>query len=159
MIEGDYGAQKPKGKNVWELVELLNISSRKIRSYNNTARFYGTDEKLFLSEAHTIHHIGEHQGISMNDLADVTQRTKGSTSTMVDSLIKRGLVTKRKDAEDQRRVQLQLTEKGQLIYQYHEQLDRENYSSISDQSSNLSDEDLNVANKVVKQVIRKLFDN
>ncbi len=146
-------------KNVWELVELLNIYSRKIRSYNNTARFYGTDEKLFLSEAHTIHHIGEHQGISMNDLADVTQRTKGSTSTMVDSLIKRGLVTKRKDAEDQRRVQLQLTEKGQLIYQYHEQLDRENYSSISDQSSNLSDEDLNVANKVVKQVIRKLFDN
>lgn len=95
----------------------------------------------------------------MNDLADVTQRTKGSTSTMVDSLIKRGLVTKRKDAEDQRRVQLQLTEKGQLIYQYHEQLDRENYSSISDQSSNLSDEDLIVANKVVKQVIRKLFDN
>ncbi len=94
-------------KNVWELVELLNIYSRKIRSYNNTARFYGTDEKLFLSEAHTIHHIGEHQGISMNDLADVTQRTKGSTSTMVDSLIKRGLVTKRKDAEDQRRVQLQ----------------------------------------------------
>ncbi len=146
-------------KNVWELVELLNIYSRKIRSYNNTARFYGTDEKLFLSEAHTIHHIGEHQGISMNDLADVTQRTKGSTSTMVDSLIKRGLVTKRKDAEDQRRVQLQLTEKGQLIYQYHEQLDRENYSSISDQSSNLSDEDLIVANKVVKQVIRKLFDN
>lgn len=151
------GQNNLREKCVWELIELLNIYGRKSRSYNSTARYYGNDEKLFLSEAHTIHHIGEHQGISMNDLAEITQRTKGSTSTMVDSLIKRGLVLKTKDSQDQRKVKLKLTDKGYQIYQYHEELDRKNYSSISDETTELSDEQLLIANKVVKLVIRRLF--
>ena len=151
--------QNRREKAVWEIVELLNIYSRKIRSYNNTARSYGTDEKLFLSEAHTIHHIGEHQGVSMNELAELTQRTKGATSSMVESLIKRGYVVKHKDASDQRRVKLALTPLGQKIYSYHAQLDRENYSPISSQSSGLTDDELTIANKVMKKVVKELFKN
>ncbi len=152
-------SETQREKIVWELIELLNIYSRKSRSYNTTARSYGNDEKLYLSEVHTIHHIGEHKGISMNELAAVTQRTKGATSTMVDSLIKRGLVQKARDVEDNRRVKLKLTEKGEQIYHYHEKLDRENYSVISNNESQLNDDELIAANKVVKLVIDKLFDN
>ena len=143
---------------IWDLIEQLNIYSRLSRSYNTTARYYGSDEMLYLSEVHTIHYIGENAGINLNELAEITQRSKGATSSMVDSLIKRELVIKERDPNDSRRIMLALTKKGEAFYEHHEALDKKNYGAISEDATDLSDEDFEITYKVVKRIIDELFD-
>lgn len=142
---------------VWNLIEQLNIWSRLSRSYNTTARYYGTDEMLFLSEVHTIHYIGKNEGISLNELAEITQRSKGATSLMVDSLIKKGLLIKEKDSNDIRKLKITLTEKGKIVYEHHEELDNKNYGEAADGVSNFSDEDIEIGYNVVKRIIKELY--
>ena len=143
---------------IWEIMEQLNVYSRISRSYNTTARTYGNDELLYQAEVHTIHYIGRNEGLSLNDLAQITQRSKGPTSTMVEALVKRGLITKRRSAEDQRRIELYLTEKGQEVFHFHEGLDAANYSAISKNASEISDEEWVNAFKVIKRVIDSMKD-
>lgn len=113
-----------------DIMESLNTHYRIISSYQNTPRTYGTDDLLYQNDVHTIQMIGDYPGMSLNELAEKTYRTKSAMSVLIKALAKNKLVKRKRDEDDNRRYIITLTEKGQVIYDYHKRLDAENYEEL-----------------------------
>jgi len=57
-------------------------------------RNYGTNILITQVEIHTIEAIGNHDGISITELAENRHKTKGAVSQLIYKLVKKGLVKK-----------------------------------------------------------------
>lgn len=144
-------------------MESLYTYFRIIQNYQNTPRNYGIDELLFLTEAHTIEVIGKNPGLSLNELAEKTHRTKSAMSMLIKSLAEKGLVKRARDVDDNRRYIITLTDKGQRVFDFHNNLDNENYEYVIKQINEFAAVDikdleitakvLNDINKVLNQVM------
>jgi len=137
-------------------MEYLNTNMRISQSYHSTPRHYGIEEELYISEAHVIQAIGDKPDRSLLELAAETHRTKSAMSMMIRKLEKKGLVSKIRKEEDNRKVALALTEKGQIVYDYHQALDEINYRAIFEKMCRIEEislEDLEITNKVLKSLI------
>lgn len=135
------------------IVDLFNVYFRIMYSYQNTPRRYGTEEELYMAEAHVIQAIGDNPGLSLNELAETTYRTKYAMSMMIKNLDEKGLVKNDIDPEDKRRHKINLTEKGKTIYEYHTNLDAENYRETLDsmrENIDISLEDLIEFHKILE---------
>jgi len=134
----------------------LNTNMRISMRYHSTPHYYGIEEELYLSEAHVIQAIGDKPNQSLLELAEATHRTKSAMSMMIRKLEKKDLVSKIRTEADNRRIALALTDKGRVVYDYHQRLDQVNYKSIFEKM-NENDEinlaDLEVANKVLKSLV------
>jgi|GEM_PF-2103150 len=139
-----------------EFMEHLNTNMRISMRYHSTPHYYGIEEELYLSEAHVIQAIGDKPNQSLLELAEATHRTKSAMSMMIRKLEKKDLVSKIRTEADNRRIALALTDKGRVVYDYHQRLDQVNYKSIFEKM-NENDEinlaDLEVANKVLKSLV------
>jgi len=124
-----------------EVMERLYDVSRGIHKYESVPRKYGTDEELYMVEAHTINLIGDHGKINVTQLAEITHRTKGAISQTVDKLIKKEMVTKHRNPENNREVIIELTAKGKIAYDFHKNLDRMNYRKYLEKIEDLTEED------------------
>lgn len=124
------------------IMEVIYDISRVTTEYESVPRKYGTEDEIFMVEAHTLNLIGDNENITMTDLVNITKKTKGAISQMIDKLIKKGMVCKTKDANDQRKSILSLTEKGKIIYDYHKKLDEREYGKIFSQMEHYSMEEL-----------------
>ena len=58
--------------------------------------------------------IGERQPATLGDIVDATGRGAPALSRAVDTAVKAGLVDRQQDPDNRRRIQLRLTEQGQL---------------------------------------------
>jgi DNA-binding MarR family transcriptional regulator len=137
-------------------MEYLNTNMRINQSYHSTPRHYGIEEDLYISEAHVIQAIGDKPDQSLLDLAAFTHRTKSAMSMMIRKLEKKGLVSKVRLETDNRKVALTLTDKGRIVYDYHQKLDQVNYRSMLErmnQVETISLEDLKTASKVLRALI------
>ncbi|WP_021171489.1 MarR family protein [Sporomusa ovata DSM 2662] len=83
-------------------------------------RNYGTDVPLFPSEIHMINKIKQNEGIHVTGLANILNVTKGAVSQIIMKLEKKGLIQKEKDINNQSRLVLKLTAKGETAYHNHE---------------------------------------
>ncbi len=119
-----------KNELIYSIMEMFYEISREISEYESIPHQYGTEDEIYMVEAHTINLIGENSNITISELAMITNKTKGAISQMVEKLINKEIVFKVKDELDQRRVFLNLTEKGINIYNYHKALDEKEYSKI-----------------------------
>lgn len=143
-----------------EIMESFNTYFRIIYSYQNTPRTYGTDEPLFMAEAHIIQAIGENPGLSLNELAEKTYRTKSAMSMMVKNLVRKKLVKRKRDIEDNRRYIINLTKKGKIVFDFHERLDEKNYGEILNSMREISDislEELEKFNSILN-IYNKVLD-
>ena len=90
-------------------------------------RYYGTDVPLFPSEIHMINKIKQNEGIHVTGLANILKVTKGAVSQIIMKLEKKGLILKEKDINNQSKLVLKLTSKGETAYnthiKFHEQID------------------------------------
>lgn len=133
-----------------EIMESLYTYYRIISSYQNTPRTYGTDELLYQTEVHTIQMIGDNPGMSLNELADKTYRTKSAMSVLIKALAEKDLVTRKRDEEDNRKYIITLAKKGQDVYEYHSKLDKKNYRKILDEVNSLEKVNLNELKTTLK---------
>lgn len=92
-------------------------------------RNYGTDIMITQVEIHTIEAIGNHAGISITELAENRQKTKGAVSQLVYKLVKKGLVEKTVSKTSDAQVSLYLTPLGKQAYEGHKKL----HEQISDE--------------------------
>lgn len=83
-------------------------------------RYYGTDVPLFPSEIHMINKIKQNEGIHITGLANILKVTKGAVSQIIMKLEKKGLIQKEKDINNQSKLILKLTPKGEIAYSNHE---------------------------------------
>ena len=145
-------------KEFEKFLDLMYVYSRKLHPYQVSARQYGTEDKLFMIEVHTVRTIGRNPKITITEIAKETERTKSAVSQMVDKLKDKGILEKVKDPEDQRRYVLQLTQKGKTIYDYHEALDKENYGIILREMRDVDISDIGSGIKLVGQIIKAMDD-
>ena len=147
--------RKEKLKILSDIMEALYTHQRIIESYNSTSRRYGTEDELFMTEVHVIQAIGNNSGLSLTELANITFRTGPAMSMLIKNLSEKGLVKRERDQEDNRKYILTLTEKGKIVYYYHEKLDETNYSEILDSLSekiDLSLEDLKNTKELLEHI-------
>ncbi len=92
-------------QHLWELNHALERMSLQMdRTLGVTAQ-----QRLFLRC------IGKYPGMNATQLASVLHLDRGTVSVSLSRLIKKGLVTGRRQAGDQRRVALSLTAKGRVL--------------------------------------------
>ncbi|MDQ7092319.1 MarR family transcriptional regulator [Desulfosporosinus sp. PR] len=82
-------------------------------------RYYGTDVPIFHAEIHMLKAIKENEGIHVAGLANYLRITKGSISEMTMKLEKKGLIKKERDTQNQLKIVLKLTPKGELAHKNH----------------------------------------
>lgn len=85
-------------------------------------RNYGTNVMITQVEIHTIEAIGNHDGISITELAANRQKTKGAVSQLIYKLVKKGLVEKTVSKTSDAQVSLYLTPLGKQAYEGHKKL-------------------------------------
>lgn len=130
-----------KEKAFYKMMEVIYEVARKVNAYANIPRKYGVEEELYMVEVHTINVIGEKKHTNVSQIAKATFKTKGAVSQMIDKLIKKDIVVKYKNPEDNREVILELTEKGQKIYEYHKQKDKVAFDRYLSRLDEFTEED------------------
>ena len=94
-------------RHLWELNHALERTSMQMeRTLGVTAQ-----QRLF------VRCIGKYPGITASQLAGVLHLDRGTVSVGLRRLAKKGLVTRRRDSRDNRRVALGLTPKGRELDQ------------------------------------------
>ena len=107
---------------------LFEQVERVIHKYNQKEtkkRDYGVDVSLTQTEIHLIAAIGERPGIGVKALAEMKGVTTGATSQMIKKMVQKGLVRKQISAESEAKIELTLTEKGQICFENHQKYHKE----------------------------------
>lgn len=146
----------------YELMETIYETSRLISSYENIPRKYGTEDELYMIEVHTLNLIGDQVKTTTSEIARIKNCTKSAVSQMVDKLIKKDLVVKYRNPDNYRELNIELTPKGKLVYEYHKKLDLEEYRKYLKNLEQFSAEDfqkyitvLNVINHRTQSVLNE----
>lgn len=96
-----------------------------VRIFNDILRL---EEKAVITEEykdisnndlHNIEAIGLGKGSTMSAIAEKRHVTAGTLTTAMNSLVKKGYVTRERSEEDRRVVYIRLTEKGEKAYHHH----------------------------------------
>ncbi|OFY65698.1 MAG: hypothetical protein A2V64_00325 [Bacteroidetes bacterium RBG_13_43_22] len=100
-----------------KILHLYSVISRKPVDY-------GTGDKLYFTEIHTITTVGKNREINMTHLAEKMGVTRGAISQTIRKLVSKNLVLKT-NAINRKEFSIRLTEKGQIAYKGQMSLQRE----------------------------------
>ena len=115
-------------------------------------RFYTYYEKeidaLKIKETHAkiIHLIADHEGITQQEIANVSMMKRSTTSEIITEMVKAGLVERRGDASDKRVARIYLSAKGIEINSCCTSI---HHSEISRCYKNFSEEEIEVFQKLI----------
>jgi DNA-binding MarR family transcriptional regulator len=146
--------------NQEQLMQLIQGFVRIMNKFNADEKKsidYGTGNRLFRSEVHTIEAIGDNPDINVTDLALYLGVTKGAISQIVDKLIKKGLVNKVMATPGVNEVALSLTEKGMLVHKKHKEHHAEMYREIAQMMAHCSPEQVEFL-KNIQDVVERFLD-
>ena len=93
---------------------------------------YGTGESVTMVEVHTLTTIEEYPGITISELAESCNRTKGAISQIASKLKGKGLIKKSQINGNEKNVHLFATEKGITLSQKHKTYDSREVSKTID---------------------------
>ncbi|WP_436861637.1 MarR family winged helix-turn-helix transcriptional regulator [Staphylococcus caeli] len=122
-------------------IDKLYETSRLLNEYESIPRKYGTEDELFMVEAHIINLIGNNQVNNISGIAKQMNRTKSSASQNITRLVKKGLVKKEKSAHSSREISIILTPKGEQVFQFHKNLDDKELNSYLTKLENYNTKD------------------
>lgn len=107
------------------------------------------------NDLHVIEAIGIGQPKNMSAIAKVLSVTVGTLTIAMNSLVKKGYVTRERGQTDRRVVYISLSEKGKAAYRHHERFHQEMIQSVM---SEMTGEELGALTKaltVLNQWFRK----
>lgn len=136
---------------VYAVMENFVRIIEKAQKMQHKPRHFGSEELLYSSEIHLIEIIGESGNRSVTELAKFMDVTKGAVSQTVKKLENKALIYKERDPENQSRIFLHLTEKGQAIFQEHREWHRKFDKGFRDKFYGLNEEKLLFLLDFVKQ--------
>lgn len=90
-------------------------------SYHMKSRLTGYNP----SEIHCVAHIGKDKGSNVTKLAASFDMTRGAISKLTKKLAKKGLIESYQKPDNKKEIYFQLTERGKVIYNIHEEMHRE----------------------------------
>lgn len=133
------------------LVQFLRIIN-KINRFDKVSLDYGIEEKLFPIEIHTIDAIGRYPGISVTKLAGLTGVTKGAVSQKIGLLEKKDLVRKTRNPENDKEIQLKLTQRGWQAFKGHQEFHQEMFQDIVDEMRDLTIQQLGLYGELMDKI-------
>lgn len=101
--------------------------------YIYSARDYGNGDPIKMVEVHTLSMIESNPGISVSELAQMWNRTKGTVSVNVSALEQKGYIFRRKENGNAKVVHLYPTEKGIELSTLHKAYDNMECAQIQSQ--------------------------
>lgn len=99
---------KPTRSTADQVLEVIPLVMRVIRKEFRSRR----DPDLTLPEFRSLAFINRAPGCSLNEVAEHIGLEPPSASKLVDSLVRRGLVSRQEDSDDRRRIRLSILPKG-----------------------------------------------
>lgn len=96
--------------------EVLDGIRRLVRVLRLSARAAERDVGLSGAQLFVLQTLGKSRPLSLNELADATSTDQSSVSVVVRRLLGHGLVAKKPDPTDKRRVRLSLTKNGRALF-------------------------------------------
>lgn len=133
-------------------IKVINWASER----SKIAKNYGTKEKLYIAEVHTIELIGEYPGISQRILSEKLGITKGRMSIIISHLETKNLVLRQREEQSGKEVPLRLTELGESIFRNHELQENERLTRINEVVSRCTQEEIDKFNTILEEVLEIL---
>ena len=109
----------------------------KISNTSRQSKPFDTDVDIYRSEIHIIQLIGERSELYISEISKLIGVTKGTVSQIVKRLEVKGLVRKKKDAANNTRQLVWLTDKGQTAYKAHNRYHHEQHAEMENYLSSL----------------------
>ncbi|MGL5595745.1 MarR family winged helix-turn-helix transcriptional regulator [Cetobacterium sp.] len=132
------------------IMELLIENHKYIDQYERIPRTYGSMEKLYMAECHTLEIILNNPNITITEISKLTGKTKASVSKMTNRLVEKGYLLKEVYEENKNFIKLTLTEKGKKICILHNKFDKESYKNIFDNLKKIDIQELETFIKIQK---------
>lgn len=98
------------------------------------------------NDLHVIEAIGNGQPKNMSAIAKVLSVTVGTLTIAMNSLVKKGYVTRARGQADRRVVYISLSEKGKAAYKHHEKFHQEMIQSVMNE---MTEEELEALTKAL----------
>ncbi|MFT8411689.1 MAG: MarR family transcriptional regulator [Schleiferilactobacillus perolens] len=107
-----------------KIVKPFERIARLYNALDQTTSHYGTNTPLYPAEIHAIAAIGDHPHTTLTQLTEYLGVTKGTTTKIVQKLVKKGMVIKSFAPNSENQIIASLTERGQIAYQHHADYDK-----------------------------------
>ena len=110
----------------------MSVILQDISEINSTISYtdYGLGEEFTPTEVHVISYIAANPGITMTEIANNRCKTKGAISQMIKRLEVKKLVKRGKDAYNDKKVMLYVTERGAKLDKLHRKYDDQKFGFI-----------------------------
>jgi DNA-binding MarR family transcriptional regulator len=109
-----------------ELQNLIDLFLKILHLYSiidKKPKDYGTGDKLYLAEIHTITMVGKNKEINMTQLAEIMGVTKGAISQTIRKLVHKNLIER--ESINRKEFVLKLSEKGKIVFAAQESFQKE----------------------------------
>lgn len=131
-----------------KLDEKFHRIMNKMMMIEKTPRTFGTEFLLYPSEIHTIEAIGNNPGVNVTELAKRQGVTKGAVSQLIARLVKKDLVIKMKDMNNDRGVFLKLSKSGEKAFVAHKDFHSKVHSPLKEFVEKSSRENLDFVDQL-----------
>lgn len=140
-------------------MNFLENTYRIINKYNQktkTAKHYGTEDLLYSAEVHMIEIIGSYGSITTTKLAQVLGITKGAVSQVTRKLSDKNMIIKEPSKEKNNEVLISLTEKGQTVFEYHQNMHKEMLVKLDFILNDLPEESKKAMDRMIRVIEESL---
>lgn len=112
--------------------DLLVMLFNEIMDMEEKVLITGSLKEISINDIHIIDAIGMQEPKNMSTVAKAMSVTVGTLTTAINSLVKKGYVTRVRSAEDKRVVLLSLSEKGASAYKKHAAFHKKMVQTVMD---------------------------
>lgn len=137
------------------LMRFMRVAKKFIQ-FENSLTDYGIDEPITQAAIHTLEAVGKNEGINVTELAKRLGITKGAVSQMIGRLIRKGLVSKNRLADNEKEVMLNLTEKGWQVFNCHQDIHKEVFKEFMSNLGDFGDLEVNALRRILDTLEKHL---
>ena len=147
-----------KEQQIEKISAMLAAYNRSMYEYGKEYRTYGTEHLLRHDQVHLLNYIGNNPDCNLRYLADTTGLGLPTVSLQIKKLEKMGLVVKRRADANLRELEINLSEAGQKVFDYHKQLDMDFDAAVTAQMvSQYSEAELDLIHDFVSRILMKQY--
>lgn len=110
------------------------------------------DQGLTLPQVHALEILGTHKALRMKELADKMGVTTGTLTVLADRLVKADMIQRKPHERDRRSILVELTEKGQAVFEEHDAL---HHQLTRDITVSLSEEECEQFSSLLEKINRE----
>jgi DNA-binding MarR family transcriptional regulator len=133
-----------------ELQEMIDLFLKILHLYSVIGRkpkVYGTGDRLYVAEIHTITMVGKNNEINLTGLAEIMGVTRGAITQTINKLVKKNLIVK--TSINKKEFNLKLSEKGEIVRREQESFHKELFTFASSLYDSARQED--------RDLVKRLF--